>query len=112
MNIAINFYAYEKDFFNYLNSLKNLNFSAFNPVFWLFLLALLLILLKFWNIRKSFSFCVVIAIILLADTKVESLVIDFFNRNAEAFDPVIVRIISAFLILLVILYYTFVRVDE
>jgi hypothetical protein len=72
----------------------------------------LLALLKFWRIKKSFSFCSTVAIILLLETKVENYVVNFFKNGGEAFPGVTLRIMAIVMILAVLLYYSFVKGDD
>lgn len=108
-NFNIEWQLIERRFLEYFYELVRFNFSVANPVFWLLFLISLLILLKLWKIKKAFSFCFVIALILLAATKVENYIVEFFKRNKEQFDPVLIRITCVIIILAVSLYYFFIR---
>ncbi|MFA5008907.1 MAG: hypothetical protein WC546_06795 [Candidatus Omnitrophota bacterium] len=108
-NFNIEWQVFARRFLEYFYELANFNFSVTNPVFWLFFLILLLILLKSWKIKKAFSFCFVIALILLVATKIESYMVEFFKRNKEQFDPLLIRISCVIIILAVSLYYFFIR---
>lgn len=96
----------KETFLPYLQELKDLHFSFLNPLFWAGLLALCLILLRYWEAKKSFSFCVTIGIILLATTKVEAYLVAVFTDTTVAF---LTRIISVFIISLIFLYYAFMK---
>ena len=108
-NFNIEWQIFARRFLEYFQELTRFNFSVTNPVFWLFFLIFLLILLKSWKIKKAFSFCFVIALILVAATKVENHMIEFFKRNREQFDPLLIRIACVVIILAVSLYYFFIR---
>ena len=90
--LNIDWQALSGKFSEYFFELLRFNFSVINPVFWLFFLIVLLALLKFWKIGKAFSFCFVIAAILLAATKIEIFIMEYFKKNGEQFDPVLIRI--------------------
>lgn len=108
-NFNIEWQAFARRFLEYSNELLHFKFSVTNPVFWLFFLVLLLVLLRFWKIRKAFSFCFVIALILLAVAKAENYATMFFSKNKEQFDPILIRISCVIIILTVSLYYFFIR---
>lgn len=91
----------------YLDSLKGFHFSFLNPLFWIFLFILFLILGALWYPEKSFYFCTFLAIILLTTSKIEScMTIGIFGEDLTL---LLVRILALFLILMMVLYYVFVR---
>ena len=96
-------------FLYHLDSLKNFQFTPLNPVFWLFLLLLFLILLRFWLVKKSFSFCLIVAIVLLATTKLEDFLVNKLAKSVEIFDPKIIRLFPIVVISFVFLYYAFIK---
>ncbi|NQV03896.1 MAG: hypothetical protein HQ532_00195 [Candidatus Omnitrophica bacterium] len=105
MNIDL--VALKESFIPYLDSLKGFHFSFLNPLFWIFLFILLLILRVFWYLEKSFYFCAMLAIILLTASKVENcMTIGIFGEDLTL---LLVRIVALFLILMMFLYYAFVR---
>ena len=110
MNIDL--YGLKTAFSQHLQELLRFKFLPFNPVFWIFFLILFLITLRFWARNKSFSFCIVVAAILLLSTKVEKIVVDFFARGKESFDPFLLRIATLVIILLTIIYYSFIKGEE
>ena len=93
----------------YLSELKAFHFSFLNPLFWLFLILLFLLLARFWENKRAFSFCVILTIVLLATTKTENLLVDIFTRSGSVLDPLLVKIFSLFVILIIFLYYAFVK---
>ncbi|MBM3245793.1 MAG: hypothetical protein FJZ13_00480 [Candidatus Omnitrophica bacterium] len=101
----------QKALMPYLNSLQNFNFSYLNPLFWVFLLLLFLILLKIWQARKAFSFCAILAVILLATTKIEEVVARAVTEAGGVFDPLVIRIVSIAVIMGIALYYLMIRED-
>ena len=104
MSISIDFETLRAIFVPYLDSLKNFHFTFLNPLFWAFLLVLLLILLRFWEIKKSFSFCLIIAVILLGTTKLEDFVVDTLAISGESLVPFLIRVLSLFAVAIVFLY--------
>jgi len=109
--MSIYFNTFKKNISPYLDSLRNLNFSYLNPLFWIFLLLLFLILLKFWKAKKSFSFCLILAIILLATTKLENVTANIVAKFQGEFDPIIIRALSGIIIVFVSLYYFLIKED-
>ncbi|MDP2923861.1 MAG: hypothetical protein Q8O30_09135 [Candidatus Omnitrophota bacterium] len=107
--MGIDIGALKANFLPYLNSLGHFRFSFLNPLFWIFLLVLFLMLLRFWYARKSFSFCLIVAIILLATTGLEDFIAGILAKNGEGFDPVIIRVLSLIVISIISLYYFFIR---
>lgn len=90
-------------------SIKSFQFSYFNPLFWVFLLILFLILLRIWEIKKSFSYCILLSVILLTTTKVENYLIDIWAKSGEIFDPVPIRILTFFIIVIISIYYATIK---
>ncbi len=90
----------------YCTELKNLHFSVANPLFWTIILVVFLLLLNFWTVRKAFSFCVVISLVLLAATKLENFTASFSSYD---FIPALTRVLLAFTVLLIVIYYTLVK---
>ena len=93
----------------HLESLRNFRFSISNPLFWVALFALFLILLKLWDIKKSFSFCCIVAALLLATSKAESLIADLVIKSGGAFDPFLIRVISMVILSFILIYYIFIK---
>lgn len=101
--------AIKKTLEPHLEALKNFQFSVFNPLFWIALLILFLILSRRWDARKSFGFCSVVAILLLVTSQAESFVANFVVRSAGVFDPIIIRIISTIIFCFISIYYIFMK---
>ena len=92
-----------------LQSLKNFNFSFRNPVFWLLILMICLILLKFWQGKKALSFSLITASILLLTTQIESLLQSNITPVTGDMGPFVIRLLAMFLILVVFFYYSLIR---
>ena len=92
--------------------LRSFEFSLNNPVFWVVAVVLFLLLLKFWNPRKSFYFCFMIATSLLATTYVENFFARALLEHGESFDPFFIRMISTFFISIVFIYFILVKPDS
>ena len=56
----------------YLSELKAFHFSYLNPVFIALILISILILSRFWGIRKSFTYCLTVSLILILTTALSS----------------------------------------
>lgn len=109
MTVTINLYALKVIFLARLRELQQFQFYFSNPVFWLCVLIVFLVLLRFWHVKKSFSFSVLAAAILLVTTQVEHLVVDFVRQHGETFDPIIIRVLSVFAIIILFVYYSMIR---
>ncbi len=107
---GIDFKSLREAFLPYLNELTQFHFSLLNPLFWVFLLLLFLGLSGFWGYRKAFSFSLTIAIILLVTTVLENAVVSNLAKS-ESFDAAILKVLSLFVILMVTLYYLFIKTD-
>ncbi|MCK9615243.1 MAG: hypothetical protein M0R48_07050 [Candidatus Omnitrophica bacterium] len=111
-DFGIEWQTIKRSFLAYFYELVHFNFSVTNPVFWLFFLILLFVLLKSWKIKKAFSFCFVIALILLSVTKIENYIMKLFRKSGESFDPLVTRISCIIFILVVALYYFFIAGND
>ncbi len=94
----------------YLEELQKFQFSPLNPLFWICVLILLLILTRRWAFKKAFSYCLVVSILLLVTTALEKYILN--RLGADEMPGFIVRIISIFLLSLISVYYFFVRIDS
>ncbi len=93
----------------YLESLKSFQFSYFNPLFWVFIFILFLILLRIWEIKKSFSYCVLLSLILLATTELETWLAGIWTKSGETFDPLLIRILTFLVIVIISIYYATIK---
>jgi hypothetical protein len=93
----------------HLESLKNLIFSYQNPLFWVFLFLIFLILMKPWGTRKAFLFSLILAAVLLATTALEQRVVGTMIKPGDTFDPTIIRIVSGIVIAFTVLYFTLIK---
>jgi cation transport ATPase len=69
-----------------------------NPVFWLFMALLFLILLKIWVAKKAFIFTVLIAIILLLTTLAEERFIHLLSPTNESLNLWLVRFMAVVIV--------------
>ncbi|MFC1675275.1 hypothetical protein ACFL1K_05275 [Candidatus Omnitrophota bacterium] len=95
----------------HIEQLQNFQFSIFNPLFWVSLLAMFLITWKFWRAKRSFSFSLVVGVILLASTEIERMVAKAVASSGGVLDPFLIRALFVCLIFIVSLYYIFVKSD-
>ena len=105
----IDFYTLKAYFLSCLDSLKDFQFLASNALFWIFFVVLFFILIRFWEPKKAFSFCLVIALVLIAATQLETVIGNKFTGAGEEFDPLLIRVLSFFTVLIVVFYYTLIR---
>lgn len=104
--MKLDFEAFRQRFLFYLKPLANFEFSFFNPIFWICLLLIFLILLQIWPVKKSFHFCLLLAFILLCTTKIESRFVASFPTN-QLFDATTIKLISSAAVMLLLLFYIF-----
>jgi len=109
---SINFGELTKWFSDGFKAIKAFEFSLVNPTFWLLFIILFLIVLKFWRPKKSFYFCLVIALILLGTTKAEKIIGQTLGGYGERFDPILLRIAAMFFIAITWLYNAFIKGDR
>lgn len=95
---------------SYFNELRNFHFSLFNPLLWVIFCAVFLLLLRQWGHKKSFSFCSTITALLLFTTWLENSISSKLAAS-EIFDFTIIKLICLFVIMLISLYYFFIRGD-
>lgn len=106
----INIYlkALAEGFLFYLKPIMNLNFSFWNPLFWVFILLLFLPLLQSWHLKKSFQFSLLLAFIFLGTTKIELFFSKLFSGPGQTFDTGIIKLVSACILVIVVLFYSFI----
>lgn len=92
----------------YLKSMRNFHFSFSNPLFLVFLLALLLILLRHWGHEKSLSFCLIIAAVLCSTSTLEAFFIAGIRAYGQIFDPLLLRLLALTIIGAISIGYLFV----
>ena len=90
------------------NKLMNFDFTASNPLFWVILFVVFLILSQPWPARKAASFCLVSGGILLLATWTEKLI----RKNIGSFDPLLVRTLFLVFLGFVCFYYVMIKNDE
>jgi hypothetical protein len=96
----------------HLQSLAGFQFTIRNPAFWILFFVLFLVMLKFWNPRKSLYFCLVIAGILLLTTHLEHIFREALLRNGEAYDPFFLRMVAVFFIAIVAVYFFLIKPEQ
>jgi hypothetical protein len=94
---------------SHLENLQHFKLSVFNPLFWISILVLFLILWRLWDIKKSFSFSWVIATILLVSSYAEGFIAGLIIKYGGTFDPFFFRIIPVVIICFILLYYIFIK---
>lgn len=92
----------------YFKELKNYHFSLFNPLFWVFLLILFLILSGRWGRRKSTSFCFLVGAVLLVTTAIANRMANILSKS-KIFDFDVLRMISLSVIALIAIYYLLIK---
>jgi len=105
---GVDFNAFIKRGAFYLNELRNFHFLLSNPLLWIIFFVSFLILSSQWGAKKSFSFCLIITVVLVVTTAIESYVPNTPGVS-ELFDFTIVKLISIFIIMLISIYYVFVK---
>src|SRR3989338_8526424 len=93
MDIALYIETLKTTFLPYVKSIQDFHFYYDNPLLWLFFITLFFLLVWFrdWSRRRSFSFCLASALVLLTATWVEGSMAGAFSRAGESFDPFIIR---------------------
>lgn len=90
-------------------SLYRFNFSCLNPVFWLVILILYIILRRFWEAKSAFTFLLLTAVILLLTSAFEGRIAFAMAAGGEQLDPGLIRLITLLIIGVLFLAYTFLR---
>ena len=88
-----------------LKELGNFHFSASNPLLWMIYLIAFIIFSRFLGFKKSFYFCLIVFVILLATSELENLI------TTPDFDFTITKLISAMIIMFVSIYFFFIKND-
>jgi hypothetical protein len=101
----INIYALKASFLSYLGELNSFRFSLFNPLLWVFWLIAFLLFSKQWGYKKAFSFCLIVVIILLGNTLLEN----HLTNTLGISEFTIERAIAVLIIVIISLYYFFIR---
>jgi len=103
----IDFEALKAVILSNLDSLYRFNFSIVNPLFWLGILILYLILRRFWEAKRALTFLFILAAILLLSTQLEARFDSFMISSGEHFEPGLVRLFSLVIIVILFLVFTF-----
>jgi len=107
--MTINFEVMRQGLQPHLESLKNFNFSYQNPLFWIFLFVIFLVLTKPWGAKKAFAFSLILGAVLLATTAFEQMFFRTMVNPGETFDPTIIRIVSGVVIAFTVLYFALIK---
>ena len=92
-----------------LEELRAFHFSATNPVFWMAGILLFLVMGRFWHTKKAFSFSLIVCVLLLLTTMLEGFTETWLTSAGETFDPLPIRVIAFFIILMIFFYYSLIR---
>jgi hypothetical protein len=92
----------------YWNELSRFEFFYTNNLLWLIVFVAMLILAQRWGVKKAFSFCILMAAILLATTGTERYLASWSGATADSLDMItsIVRLISLGIIAFVVMFYS------
>lgn len=104
----IDFTALSQAYSVYLQKLGNFEFTVSNPLLWIFLVIIFLILAMLWTGKKAGSFCLVVTGLLLGTTWIEKVI----QGNIGAYDRTLVRILFFLVLGCVVIYYSMIKGDE
>ena len=90
-----------------LGPLQNYEFHFYNPIFWIFLFCLLILLLKIWDPKKAIQYCLLLAFVLLCTTEIQSRCIALFSSPGNLFDTAVIKLISITVVMLLSMFYFF-----
>ena len=94
---------------DYWESLRRLDFDYTNPLLWtLAFLAMLILSLK-WKIKKAFSYCVNVTVILMLSSQAEKFIAGWLARAGESYDLTIIKVLAFLVIIFVTAAYYFVE---
>ena len=102
-------YTTKMMFKSHWNELRSFNFTFSNPLFWIFVIILFMIVTRFWQTKKAFSFCLLVSAVFLLTTKLEVVFKNWLISSGEAFDPLAIRMVAFFVLLMLFFYYTLIR---
>lgn len=91
-----------------IQEMQNFRFYFSNPVFGFLILTVFLILAKFWGLKKSFSYCLVVSSTLYLTTKVTAHVNLPIEGSSITYADII-KFIAILIITLVSIYYFLIR---
>lgn len=92
----------------HLEALQGYHFSFLNPLFDLAILLTFLFLWGKWGAKKSFSYCLIVALLLFFSSRIVDLFPAAGNTPALT-TPDIIKLVSVFAICLVTIYYTMIK---
>ena len=102
-------YSAKAIFKPYFNELKDFHFTFSNPLFWLSAILLFLVLTRFWQSKKAFSFSIITVAVLLLTTRMEAAAETWFIAQGDIFDALAIRMVAFFIILMLFFYYSLIR---
>jgi hypothetical protein len=91
----------------YILELLKFQFKVTNPVFWLLWFVIFLSLSHLWSTKKAIQFCLIIALLLLAYTHIETQLRAMTISSGDTFEAAFVRIIPCVTIAIVIISFIF-----
>ncbi len=91
--------------------LQDFDFAYTNSLFWVIVLVLMLLLSVRWGIKKSFSFCIIFAALLLIMTAAEKYLVVWSGATAESKEITIaiVRLVSLGIAAFFSIFYLFMK---
>ena len=113
MGVALYIEVLKTSFLPYIKDIQNYNFYFQNPVFWVFFMVLFLMLEIGWSWSpgKAFSFCTIVAFILLGSKWIEKPMTDLFTIHgySTGFDPFILKMAAFVIIAIITIYFVFIE---
>ena len=94
----------------YLENILRFRFEISDPVFWLFILIIFFLSVRMWGNKRALSFSLVLAATLVINTYAEDFVAGVLYRPDDLF-RFIVRGITILFIVIIGIYYTFLKSD-
>ena len=91
-----------------IQEIQNFRFYFSNPVFGLLILAVFLILAKFWGLKKSFSYCLIVSSILYFTTRITARTNLPIEGSAVTYGDII-KFVAIFIITLISIYYFLIK---
>ncbi len=93
--------------FSYAKPLLKYRFHFYNPLFWVLILLLMLVLLQKWAFKKSFYFCSLLSIILLLTTRIEWYLLHMPVGSGSVIDATVVKLLSLVVVTILSLIFIF-----
>lgn len=93
-------------------TLGNLKFTIGNPWFWAGSISVLIVLWRWWGIKKLLSFTIVISLLFYLMIRVETIVSNYFGEGEGSFFAMMTKPFFIALAAFVFFYYGFLRKDS